>query len=338
MEVLIVVILCLGVSHAIEPVTIGNRVIDASFFLVPASVICFAFRGRTLRFMIAYGILLVSIFSYISHDTGSQIYACRNFFGVKRVVFDSAANSNILFHGMTKHGEQFNDTSLRSEPLMYYHPDGPLGDVFVAFRGVGKTSDVAVIGLGVGALSCYALPGQTFSFYEIDPQVVDIARDKRFFTFLSEMKGKYEIVQGDGRLMIANAPDHHYGMVVLDAFSSDSIPAHLLTEEAIGLYLAKLEKGVVLVFHITNRFLDMEPLLGNIANELGMFCLSRQDFKVSIDDDRAGMSPSHYVVMGMPGRFPDLLLGRPGWHRTPVRSDMPIWTDQYSNLLSLIKH
>ena len=119
--------------------------------------------------------------------------------------------------------------------------------------------------MGAGAIASYAERGHTFTFYEIDPEIKQLATDPAYFSFLAQCRGKTEVVLGDGRLTLARAPNQHYGMIILDAFSSDAIPTHLLTREAIQLYLSKLQSDGVLVFHLSNRYLDLERLLGSLA-------------------------------------------------------------------------
>ena len=165
--------------------------------------------------------------------------------------------------------------SRSDEPLSYYHRKGPVGDVFDAANRSGRLTDVGIIGLGAGTIATYARPGQNFTFYEIDPAVERIARDPRYFTFLSDCRGNCDVVLGDGRLTMAAAPDRHFDLIVLDAFSSDAIPTHLLTRQAIDMYLSKLKPDGLLVFHVSNLFFTLEPLLANTAASKGLACLAR---------------------------------------------------------------
>src|SRR5262249_38021787 len=160
-----------------------------------------------------------------------------------------------LVHGSTLHGRQSLDPKRRGEPLAYYHPSGPIGRVFDIFQQKQVPRNMAVIGLGAGALACYAQPGERITFYEIDPAVYRIASDPRYFTYLpdAEQRGaKVAVVLGDARLRLREGPDGAFGLIVVDAFSSDAIPIHLLTEEAFALYLSKLAEGGLLAVHISN--------------------------------------------------------------------------------------
>ena len=178
----------------------------------------------------------------------------RSFFGVSRVTENGY--ERILIHGVTVHGSQRKAPALRDIPTSYYYPDGPLGWV-VAHAPDSAT--IGVVGLGAGSLAPLARAGQSLTFYEIDPLVEAMAR--RDFTFLSDSKAAIRVAIGDGRRLIAAEPDDHFDVLVLDAFSGDAIPTHLLTEEAISLYLHKLKGDGVLVIHISNRYADLARVL-----------------------------------------------------------------------------
>ena len=203
---------------------------------------------------------------------------------------------------LTIHGAQSLDPAARREPLTYYHRTGPLGQVFAVFSGPRAKQEVAVIGLGTGTIACYGQAGQHFTFYEIDPAMEQIARDPRYFTYLSDCPAQVKVILGDARLSLRGAPESFYDMIILDAFSSDAIPIHLVTREAIRLYLAKLKPGGILVFHISNRYLDLKPVLGNLARDAGLVALSNSDLKLSDEDRKKKKLASTWVVMARTGR------------------------------------
>ena len=154
------------------------------------------------------------------------------------------------------------------------------------------------MGLGAGSLAAYAEPGQRMTYYEIDPVVAKIARDTRFFTFLEDSRAaSIAVVLGDARLRLGDAPDHAYGLIVLDAFSSDAIPTHLLTREALRLYRAKLGEGGILAFHISNKCIDLAPILGALASDAGLSCLIRRDLDLPSAELQSGKEPSTWAVM-----------------------------------------
>jgi hypothetical protein len=307
------------------------------FFLIFAvtGMVCFACKGRRLRFALGYGVLLLAMAHVDDLAKGDQLYASRNFYGVKRVIANPQLGVRVLYHGTTMHGCQRLADRRQAEPMTYYHRSGPAGDVFALLDAAEDPQQVAVVGLGAGSLAGYARPGRHFVFFEIDPEVVRIARDSRFFSFLSGMEGSYEVVLGDGRLTLSRAAPRHFDVVVLDAFSSDAIPVHLLTKEAVGTYLDKLKRNGLLVFHISNRFLDLEPLMAGLARELDLHCLIRRDCAPAAED--AGKLPSDYVVMGRDGSLIGQLEADPNWRPAEAGAAAPVWTDQYSNLTGLLK-
>ena len=191
----------------------------------------------------------------------------RTFYGSYRVT--GTAERHSLIHGTTLHGWELLDGPNAGEPTSYYSRSGPIGDVMTAYGGDPAFRRVGLVGMGVGTLAAYGRPGQRMDFYEIDPAVVRIARDSGLFGFLGRSAADVRVVIGDGRLGLMGAPDAAYGLVVLDAFSSDAIPAHLLTEEAIAGYRRKLAPGGVLAVHITNRHLDLAPVLAAEAAAAG---------------------------------------------------------------------
>ncbi len=268
---------------------------------------------------------------------GQLLHVERNFFGVKRVLVDPTGRFRALVHGTTCHGMQWTDPARSGEPLSYYHREGPAGDIFDAVNRRGPVAEVGIIGLGAGTLATYARPGQHFTFYEIDPAVERIARDRRYFTFLSDCRGTCDVVLGDGRLTLATAPDGRFDLIVLDAFSSDAIPTHLLTRQAVDMYLSKLKPDGVLAFHISNLFFTLEPLLANTAQSRGLACLSRIDLPRPRPGLLDGRSASQYLVMSRSAAGLASLGQMPDWHRPAGQANLPAWTDQYCDVLALLK-
>ena len=298
---------------------------------------CFWFRHRPVRLGLTFGVILATSGWFIHVGEGRSRHVERNFFGVKEVMLDEKRGLCKLIHGNINHGSQSTAPARSREPLTYYHRTGPLGDVFAALNGTEQAANVAVIGLGIGSAACYAEPGQHFVFYEIDPAVARIAGDPDYFTFLAECRGTYEVVLGDGRLTLAKALDRHFGLIMLDAFSSDAIPTHLLSREALEVYVAKLADGGLLAFHISNRYLDLEPLLANLARDAGLIALSRTDFEIDEAERLGGKYPSHYVVMARQADDAAKLSANPSWRRAVGGDGVPVWTDQYCNILKLFR-
>jgi hypothetical protein len=196
--------------------------------------------------------------------------ATRSFFGIYRVYYNAERDMNIFLHGSTVHGLQFASQGKAQQPAMYYHVDGPFGQLFRALSPVLTNQPVAIIGLGTGGLACYGSQGSSWTHYEIDPVVENIARDTRFFTYLRDCPPTTRVVSGDARIALQDAPDHHYVLMIVDAFTLDAIPTHLLTREALSLYSRKLAPGGVLAIHISNRYLDLAPVIGNLARDAGL--------------------------------------------------------------------
>lgn len=299
-----------------------------------AGALCYSFRHRPRRFALGVGVLILSGMFF---QTGQEqvLLKERNFFGVLKVSLDDKGEYHTLTHGSTVHGRQFLDPARRREPLTYFSRSGPLGQVFAAFAGKDAKQRVAVIGLGTGTVACYAQPGQDFTFYEIDPAVEHIARDPRYFTFLKDCPARYKVVLGDARLSLQQAPEAGYDMIILDAFSSDAIPVHLVTREALGLYLSKLAPGGILAFHITNRYLDLRPVLGNLARAAGLTALGQNDAKLSEQDRENLKGRSVWVVMARDQASLAKLARQPRWQPLPWTPGAALWTDDFSNILKV---
>jgi len=302
---------------------------------------CVTGLRRPVRFALTAGGVLLA--SGLAQDPGgSVIDRERDFFGTLRVLHDSQANIHRLLHGSTLHGEQSLDPVRSREPSTYYTRSGPVGQVFAAIKP-GRLScpgaHVAIVGLGAGTLACFARPGQFWTFYELDPAVLRIAQDLRFFSYLSDCRARgvaLELVPGDARLRLDEAADQRYQLIVLDVFSSDAIPVHLLTFEAFRLYRSKLAEGGVLAFHLSNRYVDLDPVMGMQASAADMACRIQYDLDVTDEEQRAGKQPSIWAVLAR--READLggLTADRRWQLPRQRPGARPWTDDYSNLASYL--
>jgi hypothetical protein len=262
----------------------------------------------------------------------SLITADRNFFGVIRVR-DFAGGYRILEHGTTIHGLQARDPAYEKEPLSYYSRYGGMGEALTALGRKKAAPHVAIIGLGVGSLVCYGSPQWRFTLYEIDPAVARVAQDPALFTFLSACKSRQDIVLGDGRLAIARASEGSFDLIVLDAFSSDVIPVHLVTQEAISLYLEKLAPGGMIVLHLSNRYLYLSPTVAAIARNLELAALERIAPGGTIEGTALPYYGSIVVALGRKPRDLKPLARMEGWKPLVAGADVAAWTDDYSNLL-----
>jgi len=203
------------------------------------------------------------------------------------------------------------------------------------FNAAPANSRVAVIGLGVGAMISYSKPAQEWTFYEINPDVINLARNSQYFSYLQKCaNGPLTVVEGDARLNLQGALDGHYGLIVLDAFSSDAIPVHLVTQQALDLYLSKLAAGGILAFHISNRSLDLKPILADLAADRKLICIGFDDLKPS---PLEGKDPSQWVVMARSAAEISNLSINSQWHRLTGTKGRGVWTDDYSNILRAIR-
>ncbi len=297
-------------------------------------LIAYQFRRRPLRFALALGAVLLGSHVYAQLNTRT-LTAERNFFGVLRVTRNERDTLHLLYNGSTLHGRQYADFTRQCEPLSYYHRAGPLGQVFAAYQTRPANGDVAIVGLGTGATVTYARAGERWTFYEINPEVVGVARAPEYFTYLINCAhAPVNVVLGDARLQLQRAPDGAYGLIALDAFSSDAIPVHLMTEQALDLYLTKLAPTGLLVFHISNRSLDLHPVVADLARSRNLVCLARDDTQPT---DVAGKEASQWVVMARSPADLNQLLTDPRWHLLPGDARRHVWTDDFSNIITIFK-
>jgi spermidine synthase len=252
------------------------------------------------------------------------LHAERTFFGVYRVRTDPDQPFVSLWHGTTIHGRQaIGDAN--PEPLTYFHRNSPIGQIFATLGA--EAGSVGVIGLGTGTLAAYAQPGSRWIFYEIDEAVERIARDTRYFHYLEHCGAQCSVVIGDARLTLS-ASDAAHDVLVLDAFSSDAIPVHLLTKEALRTYEARLSTNGVLAFHISNRHINLAPAMARLAREQGLAALRRVDKR---SDFKRGFEGSEWVVMARRPQRLQQLAADARW--TPLVADArPAWTDDFSNI------
>lgn len=258
----------------------------------------------------------------------------RSFYGSLRVTEShnppGAVTSRHLFNGIIEHGIQIFSDSLRHEPTSYYARDSGVGLALEACCN-GRPRRVGVIGLGVGTLAAYGNPGDTIRFYEINPQVERLAR--AFFTFLRDTPASVQVVPGDARLSLQAEPPQHYDVLVIDAFSGDAIPVHLLTREAMQVYLRHLAPGGVLAFHVSNQHLDLAPVVGMLADDAGMRAIQIDSHS---NKPRGEFAADWVLVTGNPVVYlnPDILAASQPIARIPR---LRLWTDNDNSLLPLLK-
>ena len=342
---------------------------------------CFFFIDRPVRFGLCVAAIL--LVGYYQQSESYVIKTERSFFGILKV--EDYGGFRRLLHGTTLHGtqatepgilaDQYKDWyvdlleagtmagavrgwSMREEPLTYYTRTGPVGHLFRATRAKDPKAPFAMIGLGTGSVSCYALPGQKLTFYEIDPSVKALVADTdRYFTFVTDARNRgadVEIVMGDARLRLEEQPDRRYQLLLVDAFSSDSIPVHLLTREAVELYMNRVTDDGLVALHISNKYVKLEPVAARIAEDLG---LSARVFSDGYSDENnivpLGKTQSSWVVLARrpeqvavfdgpefvttyPSKYANIEPRVNTW--TPLTTDpaVPAWTDDYADVLSVM--
>jgi hypothetical protein len=273
----------------------------------------------------AGAVVLVAVVALVTTvGTPGLLRRDRTFYGVSQVHEEHGAR--VLQSGTTVHGVQRIDPARAGEPLAYYTRSGPIGQLF----DLVDARDVGVVGLGAGSLAAYAGPGDHLTFYEIDPAVVAIAQDPALFTYLSDAAGTVDVQVGDGRLLLDRAGGRRHDVLVLDAFSSDAIPLHLLTREAFAVYGAHLADGGALAIHVSSRFFDLAPQVAALAADAGLRALQLEHDAVT--DPLA--QPSHWVVATADEGLLDALVAA-GW--TPPEAADDVWTDDHADLLATLR-
>lgn len=310
--------------------------------LILLAGLTYAFRNQPLTLALLTGILI--FFTFGLHGLLSHtLYQERTFFGVLSVR-ESMMNDEEgrpekyreFFHGTTKHGAQrLADKDFRT-PTTYFSRPGPIGQLFTVFDKANDNWDIGIIGLGAGTLSCYTKAGQSWAFYELDPLVIDIASNPKYFTFISQCNPKIRMVPGDARLSLEKEPDHKFDLYIVDAFSSDSIPTHLLTQEAIKLYFDKIKPDGILALHITNRHLALKKVLSDHAQQLHLAALI-QEFKPQ--QDIPLVIATDWIVMAKkPETLEPLKQSQLGsWQKLPLYFGIKPWTDDFTNIVTIWK-
>lgn len=349
---------------------------------VPVALCCaLVYRRGGARF--AAGALALLVGSTLIAEGGTVLRRARTFFGINTVTLYQEKIFVKLSHGTTIHGlqarnyvpqtdsivpppvlsgaqrfemlfrtnrtSQWRRSNLESLPLLpttYYHTSGPIGEIFGMLAAAGRLDRAALVGLGAGTLAAYAMPNSRFTFYEIDPAVIEIASPSpdgyaaNYFTYIADAVRDKEVQigyeQGDGRLLLRTTPEGPFELIVLDAFSSDSIPVHLLTKEAVEIYLKKLKPDGLIAFHISNRYFDLRDPLKRIATELKLKVWIRNDSSVTTEQYNEGKKESLWLVMARTPQAMGMLATLPNWERHPDQSTFPLWTDDHANVLGAL--
>ncbi len=305
----------------------------AVMYGVPAAL-CLVFLRRPGRFGLAIFAVLLACWLVPGYQDRSLCVE-RSFFGIHHVSLDPTGRYHWLSNGNTIHGVQSLEPARRDTPLAYFTQAGPFGQAYAALPDDLKQR-VGVIGLGAGSLSCYAKPGEQWTFFEIDPLVEHIARDPQYFSFLNDSRANVRVLLGDARLSLRAVPDGRFGVLVLDAYSADTIPLHLVTREALALYLEKLAPNGLLIFHISNRHLRLERVFAVLAQDAHLACLVQADPPSGPNELlQTGKIASKWVVMARDRATLGPLVNDPRWKSPPPHLKSPPWTDDYASVFSV---
>jgi SAM-dependent methyltransferase len=293
--------------------------------------VAYLFRNRTFRFALGMVVLIFSYHYALPSLMGSNqvLYEGRDFFGIKKVDYDVDSNMRRLLHGDTIHGIESQDPILSGQPISYFHETGPVGDVM---KLISSRTDqqIGVVGLGTGSMAGWVRPNRHITFFDIDPQVYDIARN--FFTFLRRCGNNCDVIIGDGRLSIERLPDGGLDVLMLDAFNSDSIPAHIVSREALQLYLKKLKPNGLLLFHVSNKYMNVEGLVAALILDSSLEGLVRYDS----DETPTGKYGSDYVAAARHADDLGSLEQDDQWLHVTKPANIQPWTDDYSNMLTIV--
>jgi hypothetical protein len=305
-----------------------------------ALLLAVVFLSRdTLRLAGAFGCVFILVYAYLAEGTSTQTF--RSFFGVHKIYETSTSQLGVrvLMHGTTIHGAQVISGEMKSADgrpttVTYF---GPLSPMAVLFDGVkekkGGAVRVAVVGLGAGMVACYLRDRDSLDFYEIDRTVAKLALDPTKFEFVSACKPDAKVVIGDARLTLADAPDGYYDLIIMDAFSSDAVPVHLLTREAMALYLRKLAPGGIVGSHVMNRHLELPSVVAGIAAANGL--VTRIMSSDSADGEQYLFASSVAAVARKDEDFGPLLKSD-DWLVQELDPHQRVWTDDYSNIIGAV--
>ena len=326
----------LSVLGLIHKITGTSAVMLMSVALAMAVLL----RHHRLPFTLALAALAVQSVQ-VSQKEGHLLVA-RSFFGVHRVangqVVALGGDVHLLIHGTTLHGAQPQAPAFRCQTTTYYAKQTPLGQTYLAMQAARPALNIAAVGLGSGSVAAYVRATDRLRFFEIDPEVERIARDPKYFTYINGCaQGPVDVTLGDARLTLAQQPAGSYDLIHIDAFSSDAIPTHLMTVEAMELYLSKLKPDGVLLLHISNRHLDLEGPAAAAAKRLGAYAMY-QHYQPPKDSPPVVVTPTKAMLISRSQAALAKAAANPGW-RPAEAGDTRAWTDDYTNVMgALLAH
>jgi len=313
------------------PMIFGGYNISGMVVLIALCWVFYRFKSKPAMLSAVLLLLLAMsaspIIDYLWSDH-NIIYRSRNYYGVNKIYQDK--DVILLLNGTTIHGGQYLSKEKELIPIAYYHADAPLSKVLVS--PLFNLDKIGLIGLGAGVLASYGQPGQTMDFFEINPEIIAIAKER--FSYLKNCPARVRIIAGDGRMAIRQSPANYYNLIVIDAFSGDYVPVHLITTEALSEYKTRLAPNGLIMFHISSRYLELEPVLFANARELGA---SACKAAITVNHETSKLATS-YVALTWDKEIAGLLTGRMDWSLAQPEQYQNVrpWTDQRSNLLGVI--
>jgi hypothetical protein len=320
-------------AAAVAVATLASGRVAALIVLVPLVVLLLRTLDAQRVVMAAVLALAMSAASPLLGRAPGQVEVAsrRNFFGTVRI--SDAEGYRRFTHGSTIHGAQSLDPARAFEPTAYYGRGGPLGDMFDALHERTDAAHIGVVGLGIGTAVCYSRPADTWQLFEIDPDVVAFARDPRYFSFLAGCAPDATVVIGDGRRALDALANSRFDLLIIDAFSSDAIPPHMITREAFALYMARLAPDGLLAVHISNRYLDLSPVVAANVRDLGLHSLVRGD----PGEPGLDRMSSTWVAVGSSASALAGLGVVEGWQVLRGQARFRTWTDDYTNVLGVVR-
>jgi hypothetical protein len=277
-------------------------------------------------------LIIIGYYFYIDKENNT-LFIERNFFGLSKVTYDDTLKARKYVHGTTNHGMQSTLEKYRLKPTTYYTG---MNDFINLLPKDVKQKPIAMVGLGVGTSVSYAQKNQAVDIFEIDPVVIKIANNPDLFTYMRDCNGNKKVILGDARIKLQEADPKRYGFMIMDAYSSDSLPVHLITKEALEMYLSKLDDNGIIAFHISNRHLDLKPVLASLMTHFDLAGYVRTDMKVKkISKNSLAVANQWVILTKNPELFENI---KPDDKWQPlVSSNHSLWTDNYSSILSILK-
>jgi SAM-dependent methyltransferase len=309
-----------AVGLALAAVVLAWKVAPVGRIALAGALAAVAFTG--------YGVV-----TYVSNNVADTRVMKRNFYSSLRTRDEVRDEGTVrkLIHGTINHGEQFVDADKRRQAIAYFGPKAGIVRALEALRHPDMR--VGIVGLGAGTMAAYGRTGDVYRFYEINPQVIELAQTE--FSYLKDSDAKIELVLGDGRLALESEPPQRFDLLAADAFSSDSVPMHLMTKEALALYMRHVRPGGVVVFNVTNRYLDLAPVVKRLADSLGLH--ARLVSHMPDDVEYNIYSITDFVLVTADPK----LFDRPELAEVAAPIEVPrkvtVWTDDFNNLLQALR-